>query len=106
MHWTDKLRSALEEKLNRPEWGALVREGADHIVGLVVDGTVWLAGILVLSLANFALTLVRLPPRQMELMEAIHLNTLYATILVVSAGAISRLLIATLDRLGASRGSE
>ena len=84
-------------------WPEVLRDGAGHVLGFLIDGSVWLAGILVLSAANFALGFLRLPPRQLELMEAIHLNTLYATLLVVSAGAVSRLLVATLDRLGAIR---
>jgi hypothetical protein len=69
-------------------------------IGIAADGTVWLAAIIVLGLANFLLGFAHLPPRQTELMETIHLNAIYATMLVASAGTISRVLVAALERLG------
>ena len=67
---------------------------------LFADGAIWIAAVLVLATANALLGWLHLPPAQMEMMEAIHLNAVYATILVASAGTISRMVMSALDRLG------
>ncbi len=64
------------------------------------DGALWLMGVAALGVANVALKMIPLDPAQREMMESIHLNAVYATILVASAGTVSRLLVVALDRLG------
>ena len=83
-----------------PKWKRLGGHVGRHCAELFSDSAIWLAGVLVLGLANAALGLLHLPPAQMELMESIHLNAVYATILVASASTISRLVMSVLERLG------
>ena len=87
-------------KMGGPDARGLGGDCAKQASDLLADGIVWLVAILVLGLLNAALGFAHLPPSQMEMVESIHLNAVYALILVASASAISRLLMWALERLG------
>jgi hypothetical protein len=76
------------------------RETARECFELAQDGAVWLTGVLMLGVAHVLVDYIALPPALMGMMESLHLNAVYATILVASAGAVSRLLVRALERLG------
>jgi hypothetical protein len=68
--------------------------------GMISDGVLWLAAVLVLGVVGLAIGFVPLHGRPRELLEAIHLNTVYAVVLVASASIISRLVVVALERMG------
>ena len=83
----------------RADWKKVAKRGAALCGEALSDGVLWLAGILVLSLANAAVGFLPLRPPQRELLETVHMNAVYATILVASSSIITRMVVETLERL-------
>jgi hypothetical protein len=81
-------------------WDKLAGHAGQQCMELASDGVLWLAAIVMVGLANAAMGYLQLQGRQREMMESIHLNTVYAVVLVGSASTISRLVVSALERLG------
>jgi hypothetical protein len=100
MQGMEQVKEMLNRVLGNTEWKKLAGHAGQQCVALASDSVLWLAAITVVGLANVALGFLQLHGRQKEMMEAIHLNTVYAVVLVGSASTVSRLVVSALERLG------
>ena len=100
MQGMKQAREILNHVLGNMEWKKLASQAGQQCMEIVGDSMLWLVAITMVGLANVAMGFLQLNGRQREMVEAIHLNTVYAVVLVGSAATISRLVVSALERLG------
>ena len=65
--------------------------------GVLEDAVFFLVCVLVLAFGGWALGLVSIPEEQMNILEALHFNSIYAVLLVMAADTIVRLVLIAIE---------